>query len=531
MGRKKEVVYKNERYAGKYLDDETCNKLEALLKLDRENGVVSDLKHCIFDLPPSTVELIKTSKSNAFAELEKGTLTDHQTIGVAYMYFAERLLLGDSVGLGKTVEVAALCNLIEHTMAEKGMSFRFLFLTEKTAIPQIRNKMIKFTGNYVEELYGEKRYIQKFIEENSEGVQYSIVGSHSLLTNVLFQQYFIDYMQENCCPFDILIIDESGDVLTNSANKTYESAKFYAQYFDRIILLNATAFEKDLRQFYNQLNYIDETFLPTKTAFSQEYEVMEYGVWGRRYGVFNGKYKNQDKFRDLVSYRYLARTRESTGAEMVDCTAEVFVSELSSVQKSLLRTASLPMMVFDCPSYFNRVGYSNETNIETTPKLRDLVNLITGRLSNERSILVYARYKESQTAIQQYMEEMGISVKIMNGETPQKIREDYTTSFKLGDIRVLVTNVQKGLDFGECNHCIFYDFDPNPNNMVQFEGRMTRDHSIYDKHVYLLLSKGQEVKKFKEVVADRAKASDLFAGSDFSCVLSILLQNDMIKDL
>ena len=67
--------------------------------------------------------------------------------------------------------------------------------------------------------------------------------------------------------------------------------------------------------------------------------------------------------------------------------------------------------------------------------------------------------------------------------------------------------------------------------MVQFEGRMTRQRDIVNKHVYLLVSEGKELKALQEVVKDRAKASDLFAGSDYSCVLSLLLNDDNLINL
>ena len=91
--------------------------------------------------------------------------------------------------------------------------------------------------------------------------------------------------------------------------------------------------------------------------------------------------------------------------------------------------------------------------------------------------------------------------------------------------------MQKALNFGNCNHCVFYSYDSNPNKMVQFEGRMTRTYNIVDKHVILLISKGQELSNFKNMIADRAQASDVFAGSDFSCVLSILLNDNKLSKL
>ena len=531
MGRRKEVIINdNGRYVGKHLDDSTCLKLESLMRLSEENGYVEDLRNVIFDLSASDIELIKEMKTNDMVDLQKGKLTNLQTIGVAYMYFAKRLVLGDSVGLGKTVEVCGLCNLLEATMAKEGLDFRFLLLTEKTSAEQIRDKMIQFTGNYVDLVYGDKGSVQKFSDTYKEDDPYSVVAPHSLMNSIPFQEYIRYYMNEKGYnPFDILIIDEAGSVLTNSNTQIYKNAKFLEGIFDRVIILNATSFEKELAHFYNQINFIDDTLLPTKTEFSKQYEIMTYGRFP--YPVPSGKYKNQEQFRHLVGYRYLKRTRRGAGAKMEDCSADVLVSDLSPTQKKLLKMVSMPAMVYDCPSYFNSVGYNIKTNVDTTPKLKDLLSLIDGELCDAKSILVYARYKEAQKAIKEELESRGITCAVMNGDTSAQDRSILINKFKLGDIRVLITNVQKSLDFGDCNYCIFYDYDPNPSNMVQFEGRMTRSFDIIGKHVYLLISRGKELKTFKEIVADRAQASDVFSGSDYSCVLSILLENDKLKEL
>ena len=526
MGKKREVKYHNGRYMGDNLSAEECDKLDALRELDEQKGFVKELKHIIYDLPPSDVELIKQLRSSEGVELGRGTLENIQTIGVAYMYFAKSLILGDSVGLGKTVEVCGLCNLLESQTIKQGYEFRFLYLTGKNLLEQAQNEMIKFTGNYVETVQGIKSSVSKFCKQNWDYLQYSVVGSHSLINSVDFQEFMVHYQQDyGCNPFDLLVIDESGDILSNSSCQTYKAAQQIGKMFDRVILLNATAFEKELRQFYNQLQFIDGTLLPTKTEFQKTYEVLDYTG---AYPVFNGKYKNQDDFKQKIGYRYLSRTRKSSGASMVDCTAEVIVSPLSEEQQYLLKMVSMPGMVYDCPSYF---GMGVETNEYTTPKLMSLLSLLQGKLKDERSILIYSRYKESQACIASVLREYGYDCYVLNGDSPQKERNMAIDKFKLGDIRILITNVQKGLNFGNCNYCIFYSYDPNPNRMVQFEGRMTRSYDIVGKHVYLLISRGQELRTFKKVVADRAKASDIFAGSDFSCVLSILLDNDQISKL
>ena len=530
MGKKKKEVYLyNGRYKGTKLTDEVCDKLETIRKVDKENGCIEDLKHIIYELNPSDVQLIRETGSTEFVEKRFGTLENQQTTAVAYMFFAKRLILGDSVGLGKTVEVAGLCNLIESQIAKEDMDFRCLLLTEKAVMEETCSKMIKFTGNYYEVLYGEADKVEKYKKKWKGDLPPNTVGSHSLFTSVPFQEYVKGFVEKyGYAPFDILIVDEAGSILTNTATKTYVAATYFEKIFDRIILLNATTFEKELINFYSQINFLDNTLLPTKGEFEKRYKQLEWGIMP--YPVFRGKYKNQVEFRQLVGYRYLQRTRKSLGAKMEDCTADVIVSQLSPEQKKLLNMVSMPQMVWDCPSYFSSFMPGIETNVETTPKLKDLLDLVE-KLKDEGPILVYSRYKEAQKCIYEELRERDYTCEIMNGETDAQVRKNLIDSFQLGDIKVLVTNVQKGLDFGNCNYCIFYDYDPNPNKMVQFEGRMTRERDIIGKHVYVLVSKGKELSTFKKTVADRAQASDLFAGSDYSCVLSLLLDNDKLKNI
>ena len=416
MAKKKEVVYYNGRLCGKYLNEETCKKLEKLMKIDEEGGCVSDLKHIIYDLPPSLVEQIRTFGNSDNIDLKEypGTLENHQTVGVAYMYFAERLLLGDSVGTGKTVEVCGLYNLLKQVYWNELKDFRVLILTNKNIVPQVRDEMIKFTGEYFYTLYGEKDKVNAFVKENYTEVYHSVVGSHSLVNSVPFQEYIRGFnIDTGSIPFDLLVIDESGDILKNSNTATYRNAQFLSKFFDRIVLLNATPFEKELRAFYSQLSFLDETFLPTKTAFQKKYEV--YNYYGP-YPTFSGKYKNEDEFRRLVSYRYLARTRKFLGAKMEGCTAEKVIVPLSKDQKWLLGKTSIPQMVYDCPSYFN-MGI--DTTVETTPKLKALVRLVTRDLKSAESILIFSRYKEAHRCMQSVLSDYGVDAYIMNGDSSQ----------------------------------------------------------------------------------------------------------------
>lgn len=527
MGRAKEVIYHNGRLKGKYLDEATCNTLEKLILLDKNKGFLADLKNIIYNLHDDQIdEIIATGSNEGIEEMPIGTLRDPQTIAVAYQYFARRLIIGDSVGLGKTVEIAGFLNYMDKKARESGTRHRYLVLTENNIVPQFRRELVRFTGEYVAETRARKDDIIKFLSqyEDPEDLP-NIIAPASLFNQAIFQEYLIQADRAGKFPFDTLVVDESGSVLANTKTKTYKNAEYIRNKVGNVVILNATSFESNLQMFYSQLNFVDDTFLPTKTAFQKRYCKMKRSAYAN-YATPTGEYKNENEFRDLVSYRYLARTRRALGAEFKDCTAEIASVPKSDIQRKMLPHTSMPQMVFDSPSYFDKdVPFDRKT----TPKIGVITDALNGRVIYEggwedaRTVLIYSFYKESQEGLSSHLTRNGISNKVMNGDTPQDERTSITKEFQQGNFRVLLTNVMKGLNFGTCNHVIVYSAPGNVNKIVQFEGRITRDYDIVDKHLLILLTEGEEEKRFNTDLSNRAKASDSFAGSDHSLILSLLL--------
>ena len=521
MSKARELKYHNDRYQGS-LTGEDCDTLEMIIKLDEENGAFEDLRHIIYNISESVVNKIIDSVEvyGELAEYEKteGTLRDEQTLGTAFMFFAKNCILGDSVGMGKTPQIAGLCRIHENMYKDHGKPFRYLLLTEKNLVSQTRKKMIQFTGNYAYSLQGDAIATQKYLNKISGYPEYSLVGSHTLVSQPLFIKWLEETRNAHKkFPYDLLIIDESS-ILGNSTTETYKSAKVLASYFSRVVLLNATPFNTKLITFYNQLNLLDGSMLPAKTNFEKEYILYNYtGMYPKP----TGKYKNPQKFRHLVGYRYFARTREAKGGVMENCSGKVVVSFLSKIQKDLEKTTQMYQMVYDCPNYFDSTIAYSEENV---PKLESLSDILQDDFADADSILIFAHYREAQDSLSRWLTYNGYSNRILCGETKNDEREDIIEGFKNTDYRILITNVQKGLDFGECDHCIFYGFDPNPSKMVQFEGRITRSFDIRNKRIILLCSAGKELQRLNKVIKDRAKATSQFTKADLSCVMDILLE-------
>lgn len=525
MGKAKVVNYYNDRYCGD-MTPEQCDVLESLIDADEQNGSVSDLTHIIYELDDSVVDdMIEEYETFGYLsgshEVHYGELLDYQTLAVCFMYYAKRCILGDSVGMGKTVSSAGVLNLLKREREKVGKRHRYLVLTQKNIANQFRKELVKFTAEYVHLIpSGEMRDIAKFVDANDYefDLDYDVVGTHALLTTSGFIQWL-----EQCrtmgrgFPFDTLIIDESSD-LGGKGTKMIDGFRAIEKYFDNIYFLNATPFETRLDIFYNQLNLLDKHLLPTKTVFTKEYCLMDYrGMYPKA----TGKYKNQAEFKRLVGYRYFARTRRDKGAVMEDCKGGIILSKLSDVQKEWLKKSQLHRIVYDCPSH---IDPSIEFNEENVPKLASLSSLLRNECSDADTVIIFAHYKEVHRQLSRWLYARGYSNRVLNGDTDDSTRQSIIGGFQNKEFRVLITNVQRGLNFGNCNHCIFYSFDSNPSHMIQFEGRITRDFDIVGKNIFILCSMGKEYATLRSVVRQRAQATTEFTNTDLSVILNVLLK-------
>lgn len=478
------LLYKDEYYKGS-LSDAECDMILNI----KESKIISHIKNVIKNTPSHILMLMQQNLENFkktkdvmslkdYNVQEQGVLTDAQTIGVAFLYYAKSALLGDEVGLGKTVQVAGLLNILKEEYKSKGLDFSYCFLTEKSNVPQIQEKLMKFTGDYVYRLdSAERKEVERYFElKNIKNL--GLVAPHSLLNSGVMMKEILNK------PFDIIIVDESS-VLKNSTSEIYKNTKEIFNFVDRKVLLNATPVETNLRDIYNQLALLDKGYLPKVTDFNKQFIKFKKTF----YGFQPSGYKNVDFFKKAIGLRYLARTRRDLGAEYKGNTYKVVVVPLSSVQKELHRKSSLKQMINDFPSGVDRfVPFTPET----TPKLDALYYLLEEEVDVNNQVLIYCRFVEAQESLRQNLESLGYRVGILNGKSKLNIREQVVKDFNEGNFEILITNVLKGLDLRYCDTCILYTIDPNPQKMVQFEGRITRDLDIRYKNVYLIVSMGRE---------------------------------------
>lgn len=522
MAKKKIVKYYKDMYLGN-LTEEQADTLIAI----SNSKCIDSLKNCIYHLSNEVITRVIAYATNYEAQpvldtedIDIGEARDYQTVGIAFMYTALSAMLGDSVGLGKTIQIAGTVNLCTIEKEKTGKEpFRFLFLTDKNSIGQISDKLIRHTAQYVHAMSGEQKYVEPFIESmENNGVWCSVVGSHSLITNTKF----FKWLNLNIDKFDMLIVDESF-VLKNSSTDMFKNIQIIRPYFKRFIELNATPYETKIDDFYNQLRLVDDTMLPTRVEFDKEYCKKDYrGYIPRVVG-----YKNEDLFRQRISLRYLARTRKELGAKFENNNAVLMISSLSSEQKDLMKKTSLWRMVCECPTALDS---DIVFDYESVPKLMDLMTILANKVAEEDTVMLYCYYKEAQRELKGFLEAEGYECEIINGETTTKAKENIIHDFNNKLFKILITNIQRSIDLTSCNNLILYSYDYNPQKLVQVEGRVTREFDIINKNIYLLCSKGRELKYLQTVIQKRANESSKIANRDLSCVLDILASSILNKE-
>ena len=410
---------------GKYIGSMSEQQAN-LIMATRETKLIPNLKHELFNFPP---ELIKqsidecTSIRNIIVRDKIdykpyiAELRDYQTVGTAFMYLSPRSIIADGCGLGKTAEVSALINWLK----SQGELTRFLIAVETSAIGQTQYEIAKFTGLNTVALPAEAAKIRKAIQNIDWTKVDGIVIKHSTLRSDEFSKWLALNLDENgmCKIFNTFFLDESS-IIKNDETKIFKYTRNICNLVKRVHLMNATTFETNIIDIYNQMDMMNEELLPKKWRIENEY--CTYGrssYWTK----VNGKaqlnfrrertgYKNQAAFKDSLQLVYFGRSSKDVGKDLphvykvyeVEPTAKM-VEELGKGRR-YNELLNCPVLIPDA-----KIGMSREE----VPKLDRLCSLIENEFKDE-SVMVYCFHIEAQKAIAKELEAIGRRPIILNGQ-------------------------------------------------------------------------------------------------------------------
>ena len=504
-------------YQGMYIGQMEPQQADLILNI-RQAEEIPNLKNMLFNFPPELVprsleecksirQIIKDENIDYTPYI--GELRKYQTVGAAFMYMSPRSIIGDGVGLGKTAEIAALINYLKQT----GQVTRFLVAVETSALGQTQAELIRFTGLNIVALPSEAVKLKKVIAKTDWSKIDGMVIKHSALRSDVLSKWISLNLDENglCRIFNTFFLDESS-VIKNLNTKTAIYTKNICDICTRVHFMNATVFETNIIDIYNQSDMLNEAILPKRWKIEQEFCTFgRTSYWTKE----NGKakmnfrrdltgYKNQEIFKDRLKLFYFGRCKADIGMDMPHI-HKVYEIEPSNEQSMALQKGYRHMEVLNCPSLIPDM--MTPTTRQTVPKIERLCQLLENEFANDK-VMVYCFHTEAQEAIAQECIKLGKKPVILNGQNKDEERFEIQTKFNKGEYDVIITNIMKSLNLFGGDVCIFYSNNLTPSKMFQVAGRVDRNVDDKIKTFVLLIYKGtDEYKHFMEVTSKRAKDS------------------------
>lgn len=440
-----------------------------------------------------------------------GSLRDYQTVGAAFLYLSPRSVICDGVGLGKTVEVAALLNVLK----VKGEMSRFILAVENAAVTQTCLEMMRRTGLMVLEVPSTKAKMTKYLDKINWDDVDGIVVAHSALKSDTFLNWLANYAHwdpvtdiSSCSLFDTIIIDESA-VIKNRGTKVYQYTEEICKLMKRVHMMNATPFETSIMDVYNQIDLLDPTALPSKSQIQSKYcrwEPKMYWVTGA-----NGReektswnvagYKNEAEFKNSLKLFCFGRFKEDL--KNIYETHDVYptLNQLEAINRGgrYQEILNCPTLVTDDPKF------NNAFNPEETPKLDKLLQLC--EQYKDKKIMVYVFHREAQNVIKEHLEMFGRRCVILNGAiTKNEVRQEIIDGFNGEEYDVIITNIKRSLNLYDGDVCILYSVESNPAKLEQIRGRIERNVDEKVKKYIMLVYKGTpEYALFKDKLVTRGK--------------------------
>lgn len=457
---------------------------------------VASLKNSIFDFDEELVNEAIRNKASIREILGKdiknymGELKDYQTVGVGFMYFSKKSIIGDGTGLGKTAQISALLNILK----SKGEMRRAIVAVESSATMQITRELNRFTGLRIEYIRSTKNEMSRDLSRVDWKKTDVIVIAHSALKSDTFSLFLASNTKnKKCSVFDTFILDESS-VIKNNKTDIYSYTNNIAKLASRVHFLNATVFETHILDMYHQINILNDKAIGIKigafkarycTYETKSYWVTSNGSRKRMYKSQISDYKNQEELRRKMTEEgiYFGRVSES----LLNHKKNIY--KINTVQASSRQVTAMKkhryQEVLNCPSLIPEIGIKMIR--EDVPKLDALVDIVQYDIDKSKKIMIYCMHKDAQSSIEFYMKTIGRKPIVLNGETVKEEREQIIQKFNTGDRDIIITNIKKSINLGSADYCIMYTVETNPSKIEQIIGRIERHVDDRTKHFMILM--------------------------------------------
>jgi SNF2 family DNA or RNA helicase len=478
------------------------------------------------NVPHREFRYFNSSPCREHAELAQGCLRcgirlrRHQRTGTAWMWVRGQGLLGDSVGLGKTAQVAAVIALGKET-GELGYGNRTVVVCRAAAVRQWAAELRRLLPE-----------VQVITADGTPGErlraylgawEVCVISDRTLSPAGRAGQPGardgdVERLRE--LPVGMVVFDDI-DAMRNGSTKTAYAVKRLAANADRVYGVHGTPLQKRLKELYYFLEPVGgREVLGTVAAFTQRYVSKSRKIlWVRDKRDPTGRRRKkvvvwldtgvkQDRlpeFKRLVAPMILRRTVddlddvELPAAQVNNVWLDLLpqqqarMDELKAGTLRRLRERGAEITQVEAGAAFTRGRQINsglaalDDANDVSVKLDWVTDMVTGDLSGGK-VVIFIYFKPNIAAMSARLEAAGVGHVLMwSTESKAAVRAERIDRFwNDPDCQVLVGSptIEASLNLQVAGHLIAADQLWNPQRMNQLLGRVQRQGSRHQMVVF-----------------------------------------------
>lgn len=452
------------------------------------------------------------------AQLNGGWFLPHQHQGITWLVGHPRGVLGDDVGLGKTVQAAGLIGHLSAQQQPPGHPVA-LWLTDAALIPQTAAELRRFlpslgTATSIEPRHKTKRPSAKAVREYE--------ARHPNGPDIFVASYeFAHARFESFISLRpaALILDEA--MAVKNGGVEHKTARALSRKAGRCIALTATPLENDPTETWHLLDAVGAPGLWQRGAFWEQFV-----DWADPYQLPNGnwvaakpkgfKRGMERRFRDYLAGVMLRRTADEVGLRLPSLVGESLRwVPLTQQQRDEYRRAE------GTPGLYGHQVRERISRLSRDGRSSSLVDAALAEVRQRpvhQKIVIGAETLDLLALMRDRLAGDGIGFVSIEGVTSAADRADAVARFTADpSIRVFLGSrvLERGLNLQVANVLLSLDSSYNPAREAQREGRIRRigsPHATYEHITFLPDTRQNRKSKIPSLLGKRHTASSVLSG-------------------
>lgn len=408
-----------------------------------------------------------------------------QKVGVAAIQSTSRLILGDDVGLGKTVQSVSAIQLLHNT--EELSRQDTLIICPKAVRPDWYKTIKTHTA-----------LTPVIADESDKDCKYLSKKWNALIAGYPTARIRIEQFSK--IPWKIIILDEG--MFKNADSKTFSAIKQLTDKAQRVLILNATSMEISLAEVFSHIELISPGLISFEN-FKAKFCNVEKKYFRTKYHTLKCDEKivgpksieSLKELKDFMSKFYLKRSYSDVAVQLPEkiiknirvdllpIQSKAYSEEVKKYQNREIRGADLLYNLLRiCDGKLE--NWKDVPNPEEVSSKGQALMSLVASLGNQQGI-VYSTYLDPLLASAKIVKGLGKRIGFFTGQN-DKTRDQHLEEFKNGerDYLFLTKAGQRGINAPNCAHMIMLNQLYNSSARTQLEGRISRINSKH-KNIFI----------------------------------------------